>query len=185
MLTWLAVLASSVRITSNKRTISTFTHPSASCLLASLVTSLVTMVPSSSSRGRSTPPSSTSGQCAPSMPCSASSPYQWPSMFPLPRHRWLEFLLMAGPSYTARELRLARPAVWLVTLMVLCENSYTTISRMTAAERRQAINANTSQASSSLTQCFSAEPYLLFSAGPSSTVSKTRASSPSGSSGCS
>jgi dolichyl-phosphate-mannose-protein mannosyltransferase len=30
---------------------------------------------------------------------------------------------------TARELRLARPAVWLVALMVLCENSYTTISR--------------------------------------------------------
>ncbi len=32
-------------------------------------------------------------------------------------------------SYTARELNLSRPAVWLVTLMVLCENSYTTISR--------------------------------------------------------
>lgn len=31
--------------------------------------------------------------------------------------------------YTARELQLRRPAVWLVTLMVLCENSYTTISR--------------------------------------------------------
>ncbi|KXJ96967.1 dolichyl-phosphate-mannose-protein mannosyltransferase 2 [Microdochium bolleyi] len=31
--------------------------------------------------------------------------------------------------YTARELKLKRPAVWLVTLMVLCENSYTTISR--------------------------------------------------------
>jgi dolichyl-phosphate-mannose-protein mannosyltransferase len=31
--------------------------------------------------------------------------------------------------YTARELKLTRPAVWLVTLMVLCENSYTTISR--------------------------------------------------------
>lgn len=31
--------------------------------------------------------------------------------------------------YTARELKLRRPAVWLVTLMVLCENSYTTISR--------------------------------------------------------
>ncbi|KAI0143244.1 dolichyl-phosphate-mannose-protein mannosyltransferase [Pestalotiopsis sp. NC0098] len=31
--------------------------------------------------------------------------------------------------YTARELNLKRPAVWLVTLMVLCENSYTTISR--------------------------------------------------------
>lgn len=31
--------------------------------------------------------------------------------------------------YTARELRLRRPSVWLVTLMVLCENSYTTISR--------------------------------------------------------
>ncbi|KAK1639394.1 dolichyl-phosphate-mannose-protein mannosyltransferase [Colletotrichum phormii] len=31
--------------------------------------------------------------------------------------------------YTARELNLRRPAVWLVTLMVLCENSYTTISR--------------------------------------------------------
>ncbi|KAM4060619.1 dolichyl-phosphate-mannose-protein mannosyltransferase [Hirsutella rhossiliensis] len=31
--------------------------------------------------------------------------------------------------YTARELHLRRPAVWLVTLMVLCENSYTTISR--------------------------------------------------------
>lgn len=31
--------------------------------------------------------------------------------------------------YTARELNLKRPAVWFVTLMVLCENSYTTISR--------------------------------------------------------
>lgn len=31
--------------------------------------------------------------------------------------------------YTARELNFKRPAVWLVTLMVLCENSYTTISR--------------------------------------------------------
>ncbi|KAJ1338160.1 dolichyl-phosphate-mannose-protein mannosyltransferase [Microdochium nivale] len=31
--------------------------------------------------------------------------------------------------YTARELKFKRPAVWLVTLMVLCENSYTTISR--------------------------------------------------------
>ena len=31
--------------------------------------------------------------------------------------------------FTARELKLSRPAVWLVTLMVLCENSYTTISR--------------------------------------------------------
>ncbi|PHH69025.1 hypothetical protein CDD80_7062 [Ophiocordyceps camponoti-rufipedis] len=31
--------------------------------------------------------------------------------------------------YTARELHLRRPAVWLVALMVLCENSYTTISR--------------------------------------------------------
>lgn len=31
--------------------------------------------------------------------------------------------------YTARELHLRRPAVWFVTLMVLCENSYTTISR--------------------------------------------------------
>ncbi|KAM0471184.1 hypothetical protein ACHAPX_009527 [Trichoderma viride] len=31
--------------------------------------------------------------------------------------------------FTAKELKLARPAVWLVTLMVLCENSYTTISR--------------------------------------------------------
>ncbi|KAK6226372.1 dolichyl-phosphate-mannose-protein mannosyltransferase [Colletotrichum tabaci] len=31
--------------------------------------------------------------------------------------------------FTARELKLRRPAVWLVTLMVLCENSYTTISR--------------------------------------------------------
>ncbi|KAE9372124.1 glycosyltransferase family 39 protein [Stipitochalara longipes BDJ] len=31
--------------------------------------------------------------------------------------------------YTARELNLRRPAVWFVTLMVLCENSYTTISR--------------------------------------------------------
>lgn len=31
--------------------------------------------------------------------------------------------------YTARELRLSRPTVWLVTLMVLCENSYATISR--------------------------------------------------------
>ncbi len=31
--------------------------------------------------------------------------------------------------FTARELNFKRPAVWLVTLMVLCENSYTTISR--------------------------------------------------------
>lgn len=31
--------------------------------------------------------------------------------------------------FTARELNLKRPAVWLITLMVLCENSYTTISR--------------------------------------------------------
>jgi dolichyl-phosphate-mannose-protein mannosyltransferase len=31
--------------------------------------------------------------------------------------------------WTARELKFKRPAVWLVTLMVLCENSYTTISR--------------------------------------------------------
>lgn len=31
--------------------------------------------------------------------------------------------------FTARELRLSRAAVWLVTLMVLCENSYATISR--------------------------------------------------------
>lgn len=31
--------------------------------------------------------------------------------------------------FTAKELKLTRPAVWLVTLMVLCENSYTTISR--------------------------------------------------------
>ena len=31
--------------------------------------------------------------------------------------------------YTARELKLKRSAVWLVTLMVLCENSYATISR--------------------------------------------------------
>ncbi|KAK4216253.1 family 39 putative glycosyltransferase [Rhypophila decipiens] len=31
--------------------------------------------------------------------------------------------------WTAKELNLKRPAVWLVTLMVLCENSYTTISR--------------------------------------------------------
>ncbi|KAK3950243.1 Dolichyl-phosphate-mannose-protein mannosyltransferase-domain-containing protein [Pseudoneurospora amorphoporcata] len=31
--------------------------------------------------------------------------------------------------YTAKELRFKLPAVWLVTLMVLCENSYTTISR--------------------------------------------------------
>ncbi|KAH8178244.1 dolichyl-phosphate-mannose-protein mannosyltransferase domain-containing protein [Sarocladium implicatum] len=31
--------------------------------------------------------------------------------------------------YTAKELKLKKPAVWLVTLMVLCENSYTTISR--------------------------------------------------------
>jgi dolichyl-phosphate-mannose-protein mannosyltransferase len=31
--------------------------------------------------------------------------------------------------YTARDLKLTRPAVWFVTLMVLCENSYTTISR--------------------------------------------------------
>src|SRR5687768_4682791 len=29
--------------------------------------------------------------------------------------------------YTAKELKLRKPAVWLVTLMVLCENSYTTI----------------------------------------------------------
>lgn len=32
-------------------------------------------------------------------------------------------------SFTARELNFSRPAVWLVTLMILCENSYTTISR--------------------------------------------------------
>lgn len=31
--------------------------------------------------------------------------------------------------FTARTLNFSRPAVWLVTLMVLCENSYTTISR--------------------------------------------------------
>ncbi|KAK3386957.1 glycosyltransferase family 39 protein [Podospora didyma] len=31
--------------------------------------------------------------------------------------------------WTAKALNLKRPAVWLVTLMVLCENSYTTISR--------------------------------------------------------
>ncbi|KAI9831248.1 MAG: hypothetical protein M1819_005176 [Sarea resinae] len=31
--------------------------------------------------------------------------------------------------FTARELELRRPAVWFVTLMVLCENSYATISR--------------------------------------------------------
>lgn len=31
--------------------------------------------------------------------------------------------------FTARELELKRPAVWFVTLMVLCENSYATISR--------------------------------------------------------
>jgi dolichyl-phosphate-mannose-protein mannosyltransferase len=31
--------------------------------------------------------------------------------------------------YTAKELNFKKPAVWLVTLMVLCENSYTTISR--------------------------------------------------------
>lgn len=31
---------------------------------------------------------------------------------------------------TAKELKFKRPAVWLVTLMVLCENSYTTISRV-------------------------------------------------------
>ncbi|RMZ87301.1 hypothetical protein DV736_g5470, partial [Chaetothyriales sp. CBS 134916] len=31
--------------------------------------------------------------------------------------------------YTARELKLKRSAVWLITLMVLCENSYATISR--------------------------------------------------------
>lgn len=31
--------------------------------------------------------------------------------------------------FTARELNFKRPAVWFVTLMVLCENSYTTISR--------------------------------------------------------
>ncbi|KLJ13519.1 dolichyl-phosphate-mannose-protein mannosyltransferase [Blastomyces silverae] len=31
--------------------------------------------------------------------------------------------------FTARELNLRRPAVWLITLMVLCENSYATISR--------------------------------------------------------
>lgn len=31
--------------------------------------------------------------------------------------------------FTAKELKLTRPAVWFVTLMVLCENSYTTISR--------------------------------------------------------
>ncbi|KAJ5959059.1 uncharacterized protein N7479_006209 [Penicillium vulpinum] len=31
--------------------------------------------------------------------------------------------------YTARELNLRRPTVWLISLMVLCENSYATISR--------------------------------------------------------
>lgn len=31
--------------------------------------------------------------------------------------------------FTARELNFRRPTVWLVTLMVLCENSYSTISR--------------------------------------------------------
>ena len=31
--------------------------------------------------------------------------------------------------FTARDLNFRRPAVWLVTLMVLCENSYATISR--------------------------------------------------------
>lgn len=31
--------------------------------------------------------------------------------------------------FTAKELNFKRPAVWFVTLMVLCENSYTTISR--------------------------------------------------------
>lgn len=31
--------------------------------------------------------------------------------------------------WTAKELKFQRPTVWLVTLMVLCENSYTTISR--------------------------------------------------------
>jgi dolichyl-phosphate-mannose-protein mannosyltransferase len=31
--------------------------------------------------------------------------------------------------WTAKELKFKRAAVWLVTLMVLCENSYTTISR--------------------------------------------------------
>ncbi|KAJ9132636.1 Dolichyl-phosphate-mannose--protein mannosyltransferase 2 [Pleurostoma richardsiae] len=31
--------------------------------------------------------------------------------------------------WTAKELNFKRPAVWFVTLMVLCENSYTTISR--------------------------------------------------------
>lgn len=31
--------------------------------------------------------------------------------------------------YTARDLNFRRPAVWLVTLMALCENSYATISR--------------------------------------------------------
>jgi dolichyl-phosphate-mannose-protein mannosyltransferase len=31
--------------------------------------------------------------------------------------------------WTAKELNFKRPTVWLVTLMVLCENSYTTISR--------------------------------------------------------
>lgn len=31
--------------------------------------------------------------------------------------------------YTSKELRFRRQTVWFVTLMVLCENSYTTISR--------------------------------------------------------
>ncbi|KAF2454431.1 protein O-mannosyl-transferase 2 [Lineolata rhizophorae] len=31
--------------------------------------------------------------------------------------------------YTCKELNFRKPAVWLVTLMILCENSYTTISR--------------------------------------------------------
>src|SRR5947207_574593 len=31
--------------------------------------------------------------------------------------------------YTAKEMNFKKPAVWFITLMVLCENSYTTISR--------------------------------------------------------
>lgn len=37
--------------------------------------------------------------------------------------------------FTARALNMSRPAVWLITLMVLCENSYTTISRMKPAPK--------------------------------------------------
>jgi len=38
-------------------------------------------------------------------------------------------LMVPLAYFTAKELHFRRPTVWLVTLMILCENSYTTISR--------------------------------------------------------